>query len=293
MQPPAKHANPAPQGAFVPQPHRALGLQVSTRSPSVAVQSAHACPGMAQVVTDIGVHAPFLQQPVGQDVASHVEQPVAVQMSPDAQAAPPFAAQPHWPFWQPSTRCPNGEQSVQLTPPVPQWVALGGRHAFDSSQQPVAHVSEPHGRAMHPLVVHCCPGRQAPPVVPLHVHLPATHVSARLPRDLQLFSQEPQCSRSVVTSMQAPPQLTLFPGHDEPESGGGCPGVHAPSAHPVLASSEIGLVPAVSLRGGSPTAPWVGSVAQAAMSLATSRMSTPAAPKPPYVRFMRQLSTAR
>jgi hypothetical protein len=197
--------------AHVAPPPQAQAPVVEQASARIELQATQAWPPEPQAVSDGALHAVPEQQPFGQLVASHVQDP-AEQRWPAAHAA-----------WVPHAQAPAAEQPsacrashpTQIAPPAPQ-VAKDGGLQVAPEQQPAGQLV-----ALQPLQAppaQLWPAGQAsqvPPPVPQDAAVsPARHE----PAEQQPWGQEVPSQTQVLATQRwpgahasAPPQRQLPP----------------------------------------------------------------------------------
>lgn len=218
---PRRQRCPTAQAPPPPQLHSPLGVH---RSASVTSHAVQIRPAAAQVAVVSGRHVSPSQQPVGHEVASHVQAPPA-QCWPGAHTAPAPHAQPA--PAHPSAR--TGSHAKHAAPPIPQLPTLGTLQLAPEQQPP----GQP---AAHPVQT---PAAQLPVPQGSHAPPPLPHIASASPARHVVPSQQP--AHEVASQMQAPPAQC-------------CPGAHAapaphrqrPAAHPsaVVGSHAAQLPPA-------------------------------------------------
>jgi hypothetical protein len=156
---PFRHCCPEAHDAPVPQVHSPA---VEHPSDVSGAQVPQVPPGGAHVFSESGVQMVPLQQPLGQDVASHL-QVLSEQCSPGLHDGPA----PHWHAPLPEhVSASVGSQAKHVAPPAPHVAMLLSLHVVPS-QQPVQDVAS----QTHALPTHLCPAEHA--LCPPHVHCPA------------------------------------------------------------------------------------------------------------------------
>jgi hypothetical protein len=175
MHAPLKQRRPVPQAGSEPHRQAPVAVQVSVLAGSQALQLA---PPVPHVPSARGLQVEFVQQPVGQEVASQMhELPEQRWPGPQAPLAPqeqvPAAEQPSADF---------ASHEVQAAPSVPQVPMELAWQAFAAEQQPVGH--EVASQTQVPLEQRW-PGAQAPP-------LPQAQVPSAAQPSARFASQETQ-----------------------------------------------------------------------------------------------------
>jgi hypothetical protein len=214
--PPAQRL-PSGQASVAPQAQTPAAEQASAR---VGSQATQVPPSVPHAASAPGLHAPFAQQPPGQDWASQTQAPLT-HLVPAPQAAPLPQRQAPVTGLQPSACA--GSQATHAAPPRPQLPNVGAAQA-PPLQQPLGHDSASHTQLPATQLV---PAPQAAPAPQRHppeaaqlsaretsqvtqAAPPVPHATAD-PADVQVEpEQQPLGQLDELQSAHAPPaQLPL------------------------------------------------------------------------------------
>jgi hypothetical protein len=178
-------------------------------------------PIVPQAVSDAGLHAPFAQQPPGQDWALQTHAPLT-QVVPAPQTAPLPQRQAPVKGLQPSARARS--QATQAAPPRPQLASVGATQT-PPLQQPLGHEAASHTQAPATQLV---PAPQATPA-PQRQLPEAPQLSARA------GSQVTQAAPPVPHAIADPAVVQVEPEQHPPGQLAALQSAQAPPAQAPLA----------------------------------------------------------